>query len=240
MFASVSVPSALPLTSARSSRSSRSPSTIGLELVGRDDPRPERVGEVLALAHAQAEAHLGHLQVARRPVVEDRVAGDVLPGLAGRQVTPGAADHRRHLELEVEPPAPRRHRDLLAGTGHGVGVGEVAERRLVPDRRDRRVRVRVLDHALDVLLEHREVAHRRGLDRRQQARLGQRQLRLDARRRSAPARWGPRRARRPPRRRFQNPDRRRRRSPPRAGCPRGQLFRSAFRSPQFRWAPRRS
>ncbi len=83
------------------------------------------------------------------------------PASPGVRSRPGPADHRRHLELEVEPPAPRRHRDVVAGTGQRIRVREVAERRLVPDRRDRRVRVRVLDHALDVLLEHREVADRR-------------------------------------------------------------------------------
>ncbi len=90
------------------------------------------------------------------------------PASPGGEIPARAADHRAHLELEVEALAARRHRDVLAGTRQRVRVREVAERRLVPDRRNRRVRVRVLDHARDVLLEHREVADRRRLHRGEQ------------------------------------------------------------------------
>ena len=68
---------------------------------------PSVVPKSLPLAGSEAHLHLAGLDVARRPVVEDRVAEDVPGGLGRRQVaTVGArdaADHGADLELEVEP-----------------------------------------------------------------------------------------------------------------------------------------
>ena len=52
-----------------------------LDLVGGDDPRADRGGEVLALRGPEPDLHLARLEVARRPVVDDRVAEDRVPGL---------------------------------------------------------------------------------------------------------------------------------------------------------------
>ena len=126
---------------------------------------PSVLAKSLRLAEAEPELELRALQVARRPVVEDGVAGDVRAGLVGPEVRPGAADDGRDLELEVERRAARRHRDLVVGAGDGVGVREVTERRLVPDAGTLASgRRRVLIDAFDVLLEHGEVADRRRLD----------------------------------------------------------------------------
>ena len=47
------------------------------ELVGRDEHRADARGEVLPLGRAEADLHLGPLEVARRPVVHDREAADL-------------------------------------------------------------------------------------------------------------------------------------------------------------------
>ena len=57
--------------------------TVRLELVPGHDPRPQRDRRVLALRRAEANLHLGELEIARRPVVEDGVTGDVRPGVLG-------------------------------------------------------------------------------------------------------------------------------------------------------------
>src|SRR6185312_2816807 len=46
------------------------------ELVRSDQHRPERGREVLSLRRTEADGHLRALEVARRPVVQDREAGD--------------------------------------------------------------------------------------------------------------------------------------------------------------------
>ena len=50
-----------------------------VDLVGRRHARPDRAREVLAQARAEADLHLAELDVARAPVVEDRVARDRAP-----------------------------------------------------------------------------------------------------------------------------------------------------------------
>ena len=72
------------------------------ELVGRDQPRSEGAREVLALGRPEPDGGLVALQVARRPVVEDRVAADRLLGPLGREVEGRRVDDRRDLQLVVE------------------------------------------------------------------------------------------------------------------------------------------
>ena len=54
------------------------------QLVRGHEPRPDRRREVLALGRPEPDGRLLALQVARRPVVEDRVAADRLLGRAPR------------------------------------------------------------------------------------------------------------------------------------------------------------
>ena len=68
----------------------------GVELVGGDDPRADRRGEVLALRRAELELHLPALHVAGRPVVHHAVAADGVARLrresrCGRRGRPTAA-----------------------------------------------------------------------------------------------------------------------------------------------------
>ena len=56
-------------------------------------------GGVLALAGAEAHPHLGGLQVAGGPVVEDRVADDVVAGPLGREVAALTPDDGGDLQL---------------------------------------------------------------------------------------------------------------------------------------------
>ena len=95
---------------------------IRLELVRGDDPWPERVGKVLGLVKAERQAGLQAGDVALGPVVEDRVAGDVVAGLLDADVAPGATDDRGHLELEVQAAVNRGRLDGVAGTGGRVRV----------------------------------------------------------------------------------------------------------------------
>ena len=129
-----------------------------VELVGRDEDRPERRREVLALRRPEPDAHLVPLQVARRPVVQDREAAD--PALG--------ADHRGALELVVE----------LAASRPGTARPRPA-RRSPPGSRSRRRGSRTTPAApraprcragvRDVLLERHEVAHRRRVQHRRRA-----------------------------------------------------------------------
>src|SRR4029079_3551491 len=61
------------------------------ELVGRDDNRAQRGRKVLPLRRAEPNGHLRALEIAGRPVVQDREAGD----------SPLDPDHRRDLEFVV-------------------------------------------------------------------------------------------------------------------------------------------
>src|SRR5205085_1109248 len=84
-----------------------------VELVAREDERAEARREVLPFGRAEADPHLGALEVARRPVVHHGEAGD--PALG--------ADDRRHLELVVELPRALRVRDLVLGAEDRGRVG---------------------------------------------------------------------------------------------------------------------
>ena len=136
-----------------------------VELVGGDDPRTEGRGEVLALRRAEAHLHLAALDVAGRPVVEDRVPEDVAGGVA-----------RASRSRPSEPATP----PITAPTSSSKSSRSVCGGRTVCAGRDDRVRVRevegrelvpLVDHvagavdrggdALDVLLERHEVAHAR-------------------------------------------------------------------------------
>ena len=103
MLDSRSLPTTSPLTSAvRPSRRKPSGVAVLLQLVGGDEVRTEGGGGVLALAGAEADLHLGGLEVAGRPVVEDGVADDVVAGLLGGEVAALAADDGGDFEFEVE------------------------------------------------------------------------------------------------------------------------------------------
>src|SRR3954454_4983228 len=73
------------------------------DLVGCDDPGPQRAEGVDRLAEAEdAGAHLAALDVARGDVVEDDVPADVVLGLLGREPLPRFSQHHGELELVVE------------------------------------------------------------------------------------------------------------------------------------------
>ena len=80
----------------------RRPSSSGVTSHGPIDDR-----EVLALGRPEPDGRLVALEVARRPVVEDRVAADRLLGRARPAGSAPACRRGRHLELEVELGAPR-------------------------------------------------------------------------------------------------------------------------------------
>jgi hypothetical protein len=73
------------------------------DLVGRDDPRPERTEGIDRLAEREhARTHLPTLDVPRGDVVEDHVPGDVALGVFGGEPLPVLADDDGELELVVE------------------------------------------------------------------------------------------------------------------------------------------
>src|SRR5215213_265633 len=141
------------------------------ELVGCDDDRTERGGEVLAFRRPEADSHLLALQVARRPVVHDRKAAD----------RSACADDGGDLELVVERLRAVRIRDFVLGAVDRRGVREVEGGELVPLGRHfaaagDAARVR------DVSLEGVEIAYRRRPPHRgEQPHLVQRVLRMLAR-----------------------------------------------------------
>ena len=115
-------PRALLAVHARRSRRPRR------ELVRRDEHRPDREREVLALRRPEARRALGALEVARRPVVRERDAAD-------RAVR---ADHRGDAEADVElrrarpgtAPRPRGRRPgRCSGTRRTAARGARAPRR---------------------------------------------------------------------------------------------------------------
>ena len=77
MLASVSPPTRSPLTEHLELEVEPVAAAVRLELVRGHDPRAERDRGVLPLRRPEPDLHLGELEVARRPVVEDRVADDV-------------------------------------------------------------------------------------------------------------------------------------------------------------------
>ena len=147
-----------------------------------------------------ARAHLAPLDVARRDVVEDHVAADVVGRILGREPLPGLRDDDRELELVVELLGQVLGvDDRLVGTDDRVDVLEEDD----PGRD----LVRPAD-LLRLLLVLAEVARRVEEllrdDRRAEARLGERRRarRSRRRRRARSTRaWSGRRGRRSPRRR---------------------------------------
>src|SRR5215210_892542 len=73
------------------------------DLLGSDDPRPQRAEGVDRLAEREdARLHLAALDVPGGDVVEDHVPADVVIGLVGPEPAPRFADDDRELELIVE------------------------------------------------------------------------------------------------------------------------------------------
>src|SRR5947209_2466503 len=154
------------------------------ELVGGDKARPHGVAvvEVLALAGSELAGHLLRLLIARREVVEDRVAEDVLARALLRDVLAARADVAAELELEVEALAVAWPRHVGVGAADREAVRVIEDRPLVPDLRDARRRAAQLRHRFEclaqVLLEAEKVAHlRRQRHRREQAHLVARERR---------------------------------------------------------------
>src|SRR5579883_73216 len=111
---------------------------IGIrDLVGRDKTRAHDVArvEILALAGTELALHLLRLLVARRDVVEDRVAENVLARLLARDVAAALADVAAELELEIEQLREGRPLDIRVGADDVEPVRMVEDRPLVPDLR---------------------------------------------------------------------------------------------------------
>ena len=87
-------------------------------LVGGDQRRSARRRPVEDLARHPLGCR--ELEVARREVVQQRVAGDVLEGVARLDLAAPAPDHHRDLRLVVDLGAGRGQRDLHAVSGEGV------------------------------------------------------------------------------------------------------------------------
>ena len=107
-------------------------------LVGRHERRPARGRPVEDLARHPLRR--GELQVARRQVVEQHVAGDVVQGLRLRDVAAAAPDHERDLGLVVHLLAGGRQGHL--GAVRREGVAELGEERGRGRRVDARPRPR--------------------------------------------------------------------------------------------------
>ncbi len=147
-----------------------------LELVGGDEARAHgvRVVEVLALAGPELAGHLLRLLVARREVVEDGVAEDVLARARLRDVLAGPPDVAAELELEVELLAVRRPGHLGAGAAHREAARMVEDRPLVPGLRG--ILPNRLERLHQVLFETQKIPHLRRMgDRREQRDVGERQ-----------------------------------------------------------------
>jgi hypothetical protein len=101
----------------------------GLEhqLVLRDQPGAEAGGEVLALAGAQGELHLLHLEHAGAPVVHHHVAEDGGVGFGQGGVPQRSPGDDGDLQLEVQAGEVVVLHLHLAGAGDGQVVGEVGD-----------------------------------------------------------------------------------------------------------------
>ena len=129
------------------------------QLIGRDQPRPDRHREVLALRGPEPERALVALQVPRRPVVEDDVAADRLLATLGREVRRRRVDQRADLQLVVQLEGAARRPHGLARPAQPRHVGEVEDREPIPRLRDHLPAP--LPHGPDVPLEGVEVTERR-------------------------------------------------------------------------------
>ena len=139
------------------------------DLVGGHQARSHRVGvvEVLALARAELPGHFSGLLVARREIVEDGVAEDVLVRPVPRDVLARHADIAAELQLVVERLAVRGPGHLGIRATHREAVGMVEERPLVPGLG--RFLADRLEGLQQMLLEAQEIAHlRRAGNRREQ------------------------------------------------------------------------
>src|SRR5262245_9602352 len=103
-------------------------------LVGGHHARPHRVRvvEVLALAGAELAGHLSRLLVARREVVEDRIAEDMVARSLTCDVPAGATDVAAELEFEVERLAVVGPWYLVLVPANAEPVRMVEDRPLVP------------------------------------------------------------------------------------------------------------
>ena len=91
-----------------------------IQLVGRDEPRPHRPERVDRLP--EQPLLVAPLDVARRHVVEDRVAEHVLHGARRADAPPALADDDGKLGLVVDGLRhAARDADRLAGSDHAVG-----------------------------------------------------------------------------------------------------------------------
>src|SRR5665213_2564330 len=74
------------------------------KLIRRDEARPHDIAgiEGLSLARPELTGHFPDLLVARRDVVEDRIAEDVLARLVARDVLAGLANVAAELQFEIE------------------------------------------------------------------------------------------------------------------------------------------
>ena len=92
------------------------------QLGERHQSRPERRGEVLALARPQADGHLGALQVAGGPVVHDGEARRRTPApIVGRQIAGRGADHAGQFQFVIEGRAAVRCPDRIAVADDATG-----------------------------------------------------------------------------------------------------------------------
>ena len=96
------------------------------DLVGRDDVRPQRAERIDPLAEAEdTRLHLLALNIARRDVVEDHVAADVLLGFLGREMLARFLQHDREFQFVIEFLGEvRRENHRLIGPDDGIHVLE--------------------------------------------------------------------------------------------------------------------
>ena len=129
------------------------------QLVRRHEPWPDGAREVLALGRSEPDGRLLTLQVARRPVVEDRVAADGFLGAVGREVDGRRVDEGRDLQLVVELPGSSRAPDRVVRAADLRDVAEVEDRQAVPGLGD--LAAAPFPHRPDMAFEGIEVAQRR-------------------------------------------------------------------------------
>src|ERR671918_115792 len=126
------------------------------DFVGGDDARFQRRGEVLTLCRAEPRRHLARLNVARRKVVHDGEAEDVLPRILALDVASTDSHDHRKLEFEVDLRAVARPATLLVGSDDRAVVSLVVDGSLVPVVGH--LRSPAFGARLDVILERKEVA----------------------------------------------------------------------------------
>ena len=115
------------------------------DLVRRHDPRPHHVAAVKALAFGRPQPpfHFDALGIARRKIVEDRIAEDVIPGLGGGDVGALAPGDDAEFQFVVHHLAVARPFHGGVGAAHAEAVGEVVDRLLAIDLRQLAERLRL-------------------------------------------------------------------------------------------------